>query len=117
MAADDVEPFTRTTAGEQVETTLEPLAEPVRDFERFVDGVVGGVHAVDGLPAAGRREVTVQLDQRYAARHQFGTVDLDFEVVLRAGGSCAAEQANQGRRRHSHAADSNPQNSPACVPR
>src|ERR1051326_2084252 len=72
----------RWSAGERVETDLQPVGEAVGDLERLVHRVLRRQQSVLAKGRAGYRVVAVQLDHGTAARYELGAVHLDFVVVL-----------------------------------
>src|SRR5436309_14514897 len=48
-------------ASENVEPGFEPFVETMRDFDRLVQGVIGGTHAIDYVLGTLEGEVAVQL--------------------------------------------------------
>src|SRR5258708_10979511 len=71
--------------GEDVEAGLKPVVDSLRNFNRFVLGVVGGLEAVNYSLAAIYREVRVELDHSGARSYCVVAVDLNFVVVLGGG--------------------------------
>src|SRR4029077_2522970 len=72
-------------AREHVEAGLEPGGPPVGDLEGFVKGALGAHDAVLGPSGAARGDVAVQFHHRAAGSERLRSIDLDLEVVLRAG--------------------------------
>jgi len=72
----------RLDAGELVIAAFEPLVEAVRDFQRFVDRVIRGQHAIRDTLGALDDDVAVDLHHGHALRSQFGRIDLYFIIAL-----------------------------------
>jgi hypothetical protein len=83
MIANPLPPDSRIRAGEDVKAKLEPVAEAVGDFERFVQLVFRGILAVYDCLAPLEGEVAVKLEHRGARRDQLGTVHLNLITALR----------------------------------
>ena len=61
----------RLDAAENVKAGLEPVGKSLRDFERLVHRMVGGLDSVDNAVAAVHGEVGMDLDHRGSRRDQF----------------------------------------------
>jgi len=62
MIADPLPADPRIRAGEDVKSQVEPVAEAVSDFERFVQLVFGGILSVDDGLAAFEGKIAVKLE-------------------------------------------------------
>ena len=82
MIADPLPADSRIGAGEDVKTQLEPVAETVGDFERFVQLVSVGYWPSRTDLAALESEVAVELEHGGSGRNKVGTVDLNFITAL-----------------------------------
>jgi hypothetical protein len=69
---------------ENIEAALEPVIEAVRDLDRLMLGMIGGVEAVHGGLRAVNGEVAVEFKHGVSGIDQVGSVHLDFIVVLSA---------------------------------
>jgi len=86
VVADPLNALAAALVGKDVEADLEPVGETVGNFDSFVQGVVGGIKAVfDGFGAVDG-EIAVELKHGVVGIDEIGAVDLNFVVVLSAGG-------------------------------
>src|ERR1035438_8564215 len=69
-------------AGELIEPRLEPLVPPMGDFQRLMEGVIGGQHAIHHTLRSAGREVTVQLHHGHTPGNQVRAIHLHFIVAL-----------------------------------
>jgi len=83
MVANPLPANTRIGACENVKAEFEPVAEAMRNFECFVQLVLGGVLSVDDRFAAFECEVAVKLEHGGAGIDKIGSVDLDLVTALR----------------------------------
>ena len=86
MVADPLNALAAAFGSEDVEAYFEPVGEAVGDFDGFVLGVVGGIEAVDDGFGAVDGEIAVELDHGVVRFDKIVAVDLNFIVVLSAGG-------------------------------
>ncbi len=73
---------------EDVKTALEPVVEAVRDLDRLMLGVIGGVNTVDDCLRSVDGEVAVEFHHRVPGIDQVGPVHLDFVIVLSPAERC-----------------------------
>ncbi len=85
MIADPVDALAVFRRGENVKAGLEPIGEAMRDLNRFMQLVIGGIQPVLNRLRTFEREIAVQFDHGVARFNQIGAVDLNFVVVLRVG--------------------------------
>src|SRR5208282_146103 len=88
VVADPLNALAAARGSENVEADFEPVGEAVGNFDGFVFGVVGGVQAVLNGFGAVDGEIAVEFDHGVVRVDEFGSVDLDFVVVLGAGLRC-----------------------------
>src|ERR1035438_7074908 len=69
-------------AGELVEPRLRPLVPPMGDFQRLVQGVIGGQHAIHHPLRPPGGEVAMQFRHRASLGNEVRAVDLHFVVAL-----------------------------------
>ena len=86
MVADPLDALAAAFGSEDVEAYFEPVGKTVGNFDSFVLGVVGGIEAVDDGFAAVDGEIAVELDHGVVRFNEIVAVDLDFIVILSAGG-------------------------------
>ena len=67
----------------------------MRDFDGFVELVLGRVLAVDDVLLAFEGEIAVQLHHGVAGRHGIGTVDLNFIAALAPGEAGGEKREDQ----------------------
>ena len=72
---------------------LKITPDALRDFDGFVFGVVGGLHAIDDVALTIGGEVGVQFEHGGAGCNGFGAVNLDLVIVLRMARGTAAMRA------------------------
>ena len=92
VVADPLDALAAALGSEDIEADFQPDGETVGDFDGFVLGVVSGIESVDDGFAAVDGEIAVQLDHGVVRLHELVAVDLNFVVVLRAGGQNGREQ-------------------------
>ena len=92
VVAHPLDALAAALGSEDIEADFEPVGETVGDFDGFVLGVVSGIKAVDDGFAAVDGEIAVQLHHGVVRLHEIVAVDLNFVVVLRAGGQNGREQ-------------------------
>jgi len=86
VVADPLNALATTFGSENVKANFEPVGEAVSDLDGFMLGVVGGIDAVDDGLAAIDSEIAVELDHGVVGLDQVVAVNLNFVVVLGAGG-------------------------------
>jgi hypothetical protein len=64
---------------------LKVTPDALRDFDGFVLGVVGGLHAIDNVALTIGGEVGMELEHGGAGGNGFSAVNLDLVVALRMG--------------------------------
>jgi hypothetical protein len=81
-------------AGENVESDLGPVSEPLREFDRLVLLMVRGIHAVDDVLLSILGVIRMQFEHQRLGRDRLGAVDLD--LIIRLG---LARQRHAGERK------------------
>ena len=86
VVADPLNALAAALGSEDVEADFEPVGETVGDLDGFVLGMFGGIEAVDDGFGAVDGEIAVEFDHGVVRVDEFVVVNLNFVVVLGAGG-------------------------------
>ena len=84
MISHPLPPPVGLNAAENVEAGFEPVGEALRDFERLVHRVMGGLDTIDDAFAPVHGEVGMNLDHRRSRSDRFVAVYLNLVIVLSA---------------------------------
>src|SRR5208283_4280332 len=85
---------------EDVEASLEPGCEALRDLDCFVQLVFGGEHTLFGRLRSLENEVAVQFHHGSFRRNRLRAINLDFVVVLGTANRAApSERKKENDRR------------------
>ena len=86
VVADPLNAQAAAFGSEDVEADFEPVGETVGDLDGFVLGVTSGIEAVDDGFGTVDGEIAMEFDHGVAGIDQVVAVNLNFVVVLGAGG-------------------------------
>ena len=84
-------------AGKDVEAHFRPTGQTLRDLERLVQLVVGGIHAVDHVLLSLQRVVGMKLNHGALWLYGVRAIDLDLVVALGTQLACALRSSGQHR--------------------
>jgi len=106
MVADPLDALATLPGSENVEAGLEPVGEPMGDFNGFMKLVIGGQNAVLRSFGSLKCEIAMELDHGVAGLNCLVLVHLNLIVVLSRGGGGQNEkkwEKNGGGYRSMHA--------------
>src|SRR5215472_2188333 len=104
VVADPLDALPAFFRSEDVETSLEPVVEAMRDFDGFMQLMIGRKQPVLRGIGALESEIAMELDHSVMRFDQLVGVDLNFVVILRARGSTE----RGGKKREDSKRDDNP---------
>jgi hypothetical protein len=81
-----------TDGGKNVKAAFEPVVEAVGDLDRLMRGVICGINTIIDPLRAVNREVAMQFDHGMSRFDQFGSVYLNFVVLLCADERCRTNE-------------------------
>ena len=100
MVADPIPSQAILCGSENVKAGFEPIRKTVSDFDRFVQLMICGIHAVDRGLETLKSEIAVQFDHGVAGIDKVRTIYLDFVIVLRVQRSGAQrDNGEEGKKR------------------